>query len=203
MTEFWEKNFSEKKEMWGLQAANCALKAAELFASLNFKNVLIPGIGYGRNAAPFLDYGMQVTGIEISQTAIELAQERFGDLIGIHHGSVSDMPFDDKTYDGIFCHALIHLLGENERGSLIANCYQHLEPGGSMIFTAITKQSPTFGKGDLIGPDRYEQFGGVQIFFYDEDSIKREFMVHGLNQIDTVTDNFPFHFIHCEKKSTE
>ena len=41
---------------------------------------------------------MNVTGIEISKTAIDLA--RRNDINSeIYHGSVSDMPFDDKLYD--------------------------------------------------------------------------------------------------------
>lgn len=199
MTEFWEKNFIEKKEMWGQEAASSAKKAAELFAATNIQSVLIPGIGYGRNAAPFLNLGMEVSGIEISKTAIELAQERFENKMDIHHGSVTHMPFDDKTYDGIFCHALIHLLDQKERADLIANCYRQLKDGGTMIFTAITKQSPTYGKGEVIGKDRYEQFGGVQMFFYDKESIREEFEGYGLKPVEVVIDNFPLHFIQCQK----
>ncbi|WP_406600937.1 class I SAM-dependent methyltransferase [Mangrovimonas aestuarii] len=39
----------------------------------------------------------------------------YGNHINVYCGSVVDMPFDDKPYDGIFCYALIHLLNENER----------------------------------------------------------------------------------------
>lgn len=47
------------------------------------KNILIPGIGYGRNAQVFRENGMSVTGIEISQTAIDLAKKHFGDDLTI------------------------------------------------------------------------------------------------------------------------
>ncbi|MET3196097.1 hypothetical protein ABID96_003065 [Bacillus sp. OAE603] len=39
---------------------------------------------------------------EISQTAIDLARDNGLD-INTFHGSVTDMPFEDKLYDGIFC----------------------------------------------------------------------------------------------------
>lgn len=50
---------------------------------------------------------MTVTGIEISETAIQLAEKHFGHTLKIHHGSVTDMPFDHAVYDGIFCHAIV------------------------------------------------------------------------------------------------
>ena len=119
--------------------------------------------------------GMAVTGIEISQTAIKRAHEHFGKEMKIHHGSVAAMPFDDETYDGIFCYALIHLLGADERAKLIADCYNQLKPGGHMVFVTIAKSDSRFGQGTPIGADRFEPFKGVQLFFYDAASVQQEF----------------------------
>lgn len=202
MTEFWETNFQDKKMMWGEEPASSALIARDYFQQHGVKSVLIPGVGYGRNAKPFLDTGMAVTGIEISQTAIDLAKNKLGLDITIHHGSVSDMPFDAQIYDGIFCYALIHLLDESYRKKLIKDCYAQLAPGGIMIFTAISTKSPSYGKGIEIGTNRYEQHGGAQIFFYDEASIHREFDAYGLVEVREVTEQngLPFLMAVCSKK---
>lgn len=74
MTEFWEEAFKDKQEMWGLKPAKSTVLTKDFFAEHKIKNVLIPGIGYGRNAQIFIDNGITVTGIEISQTAIDLAK---------------------------------------------------------------------------------------------------------------------------------
>ena len=108
--EFWEKSFSEKQEMWGFEPAKSAILTKEFFLQQGVKTVLVPGFGYGRNAQVLKENGMQVTGIEISQTAIDMAVKHYGNEMTIYHGSVTDMPFDNKKYDGIFCYALIHLL---------------------------------------------------------------------------------------------
>ena len=102
MTEFWEEAFKDKQEMWGLEPAKSTVLTKDFFVEQKIKNVLIPGIGYGRNAQVFIDNGMVVTGIEISQTAIDLARKHLGNDLTIYHGSVTEMPFDDKLYDGIF-----------------------------------------------------------------------------------------------------
>lgn len=200
MTEFWEETFKDKQEMWGWQPVNAAVITATMFAKNSFNHILIPGVGYGRNAQSFLDQGMRVTGIEISRTAIEMAETRFGAALKISHGSVTDMPFDKEMYDGIFCHALIHLLDEPERLKLIKDCHHQLRENGLMVFTAITKDASTYSQGTPIGKDRFEQFGGVQMYFYDDKSIEKEFGDFGLIRVDTVTDNFPFHMIICRKQ---
>ncbi|WP_430611717.1 class I SAM-dependent methyltransferase [Flavobacterium sp. JP2137] len=199
MTEFWEEAFKGKQEMWGITPTISAIRAAETFRNKGLKEILIPGIGYGRNAKPFMDYGMDVYGVEISKTAIKLAVKHYGSSIKIHHGSVVDMPCENSRYDGIFCHALIHLLDSEQRKKLIDDCYKQLRDNGLMFFTAITKQSHTYEQGRLISEDRYEQFGGINMFFYDENSIKNEFAPYGLYQVDEIIENYPFYLIQCKK----
>ena len=201
MTEFWEEAFKDKQEMWGFEPAKSTVLTKDFFVQHKIKNVLIPGIGYGRNAQIFRDNGMTVTGIEISQTAIDLAQKRFGDDLIIYHGSVTEMPFDDKLYDGIFCYGLIYLLDNDERKKLIEDCFNQLTQNGFMVFTAITKDAETYGQGTRISKDRFEMFGGVTIFFYDKETIDEEFKDAGLFEVTEVTENYPFYLIKCQKRT--
>lgn len=199
MTEFWEENFREKQEMWGFESVHSAVITNNFFLEKGVKNILIPGIGYGRNAQIFRISGMDVSGIEISETAIALARKHYGSEMTIYHGSVNDMPFDDKKYDGIFCHALIHLLDRNERIELIQNCYEQLAENGYMVFTVISKEANTYGQGKYISKDRFELFGGVNMFFYDKETIRKEFGNSGLFEITEVEENYPFYLIKCKK----
>jgi SAM-dependent methyltransferase len=199
MTEFWEEAFKDKQEMWGLEPAKSTILTKDFFVEHKVKNVLIPGIGYGRNAQIFIDSGMSVTGIEISQTAIDLAKKHFGNTLKIYHGSVTEMPFDDKLYDGIFCYGLIYLLDKDERAKLIQDCFKQLTEDGFMVFTAITKGAQTYGQGTQISKDRFEMFGGVKIFFYDRETIEEEFGNTGLFEVTEVTENYPFYLIKCKK----
>lgn len=175
MAEFWEAVFQEKKKMWGEEPTTLATEAIEIFKQQDFKRILIPGFGYGRNAKPFYEQGFKVTGIEISSTAIKLAQELLAREIRVFHGSVFDMPFDQDVYDGIFCHTLIHLPDLDQRKKLIQDCYRQLRHGGMMVFTAITKHAKTYGVGEKLGTDWYKTKDGVNLYFYDTDSIQEEF----------------------------
>ena len=200
MAEFWEEAFKDKQEMWGLEPAKSTVLAKNFFLEHKIKSVLIPGIGYGRNAQIFIDNGMTVTGIEISRTAIDLAQKHFGTALTIYNGSVTEMPFDDKLYDGIFCYGLIYLLDKGARKKFIRDCFNQLAENGLMIFTAITKDAQTYGQGRLISKDRYEMFGGVEIFFYDNKTINEEFGDAGFFEVIEVTENYPFYLIKCRKE---
>jgi len=201
MTEFWEEAFKEKQEIWGLKPARSTVLTKNFFVENKVKTVLIPGIGYGRNAQTFRDNGMTITGIEISQTAIDLGQKHFGKDLKIYHGSVTAMPFDDNLYEGIYCYGLIYLLNKEEREKLIQDCYIQLKENGFMVFTAITKEAQTYRQGTYLSKDRFEMFGGVKIFFYDRETIEEEFGKYGLFEITDVTENYPFHLIKCKKNN--
>ena len=207
MTEIWEASFIENQMMWGFEPSDSAILTKDFFLEKKVEDILVPGFGYGRNAKVFIDSGIDVTGIEISKTAIDLARDN-GLNINIFHGSVTDMPFEDKVYDGIFCYALIHLLNKSERDKFIKDCYNQLKPGGYMIFTTISKDAPMFGKGKKLDEDYFEIMEGVKMFFYDTDSIKKKFGNYGLIESSEIVEPhknmenkppFKFMMVKCQK----
>lgn len=188
MSEIWESTFARSQTMWGLEPTAAALLACADFVRRGVKSVLVPGVGYGRNARPFLDAGMDVTGIEISATAIELARTALGLDFPIHHGSVTDMPFDDRRHDAVFSFGLLYLLDAPARAKLLADCARQLVPGGPMIFTVVSKEWPSYGQGTKLGEDWYETHPGVRIFFYDDASLARELGPFGLVDVTTIDE---------------
>jgi SAM-dependent methyltransferase len=205
MTETWEASFAAHKTMWGFEPAPSAVFAKEYFVRSGVKSVLLPGVGYGRNAKAFLDAGMSVTGIEISETAIALARSELHLDIPIHHGSVVDMPFDDRVYDAVFSYGLLDLLDANARAKLLRDCSQQLAASGPMIFTVIAKEAPQYGRGTKLGEDWYEVHPGVPMFFYDAASIERDFGPYGLVEHSVMTETrhdgsqVPFINVVCRK----
>lgn len=201
MSELWESMFIENKAMWGFEPAYSAILAKDFFLKNKVKDILIPGIGYGRNAPIFIENGLNVTGIEISKTAINLARENELNM-NIFHGSVTDMPFDNKHYDGIFCYALLHLLNNHEREKFIKDCYDQLEPDGYMTFVTVSKEASMYGKGKQLGKDYFEVTEGMKMFFYDVDSIKQDFEKYGIIEVSEVIESNMLRFIivTCQKK---
>ena len=179
MSEFWEGKYKSIGLLWTFEPADSAVRTRDLFAENDIRKVLIPGVGYGRNGRLFVESGFEVTGIEISETAIQLAREN-GLEFPIYHGSVNQMPFDDTEYDGIFCFALIHLLNQNDRRNFLENCYNQLRQGGIMVFVVVSKEYKLYGNGKLVSIDRFRIDKGLIVFFYDSASIEKEFGKFGL-----------------------
>jgi SAM-dependent methyltransferase len=191
MIEFWESKFKNEGAMWKFDPSDSAFLALELFKSHGFKSILIPGIGYGRNARLFYDNGFNVTGIEISESAIELAKKS-GLNCKIHHGSVIAMPFDNQQFDAVYCYALIHLLNKPERKTFLYRCFNQLKPEGLMVFTVATKEMSMYGEGKYLSRDRFEISKGLKVFFYDSSSVLKEFEAFGLIDYHDIEEPIKF-----------
>lgn len=180
MDSYWENRFKNEGVLWGAEASESAYYTLDLFKKNSIKDILIPGFGYGRNAKLFIDNDITVTGIEISKSAIKLAQKELSLETTIHHGSVNNMPYDNKLYTGVFCYALIHLFNSADRGKFIKHCFHQLDKNGFMVFTVITKENEIYRQGQRIEKNRCQLENGLKLFFYDNESIKKEFNDFGL-----------------------
>lgn len=186
--DFWESKFSSKEPVWHFHPSDSAIEALKFFKANNIDKILIPGIGYGRNAKLFIDNGLKVTGIEIAESAISIADF----ICKIHHGSVMSMPFDDEMYEGIYCYALIHLLNKIERKKFLEACFNQLKHNGLMIFVVISKSDNLFGTGKFISQDRFEVSKYLKVFFYDKKSIKKEYSSFGLEEYKEIDEPIKF-----------
>lgn len=187
MSEFWDNKFQKIGTNWSFEPTDSAIFVSELFSKNGFHKILIPGIGYGRNAKPFIESGMEVTGIEISKTAIELARENGLDF-PIHHGSVLKMPLDKEKYDGIFCFALLHLFNQTDRRKIMQKCFDQLQEKGLMVFVVVSDKNKLFGKGKFVSHNRYMIEKGLTVFFYDREAIEKEFSPFGLVEYQEINE---------------
>lgn len=183
MREFWENKFSEIQTMWGIEPSDSAIQTKDFFVKQKIDDILIPGVGYGRNAKVFIDNGIKVTGIEIAKTAIELSNKICRLNCKIYHGSVTQMPFDNHIFQGIYCYALIHLLNKTGRKHLIQNCYNQLIENGYMFFLAVSTKAHMYGDGRKLSENRYEIENGLNVYFYNMESATEEFKNYGLIDI--------------------
>ena len=70
MKEFWESKFFDEQTTWGFEPSDSAIITKNYFIEKGIKHILIPGIGYGRNAKIFLDNGIKVTGITLRRNIL-------------------------------------------------------------------------------------------------------------------------------------
>lgn len=153
--EYWNNRYLDNGKIWGTEPSKTALYALKLFKKYDIIKILIPGSGYGRHTKFFSKNEYEVTGIEISETAMNIAKG-FDSDSKLILGSVLNMPFNDERYDAIFCHSFLHLLLRNERGLFIEKCYNQLRDGGLAFFTVFSEQESSFGRGAKIEENTFE-----------------------------------------------
>jgi SAM-dependent methyltransferase len=205
---YWDLKFKAEGALWDFIPADSAIRTLQLFKSNNLKEILIPGFGYGRNGKIFIEKDFNVTGIEISKSAIDIARDNKINCT-IYHGSVTDMPFDNKTFDGIYCYALIHVLNKKERKVFLNACFNQLKNNGLMVFIVASTRNSMFGMGKELSKNRFKISTGLNVFFYDSISINKEFSPYGLIEFEEIeepvkfmTDQPPINliFVTCKKQ---
>ena len=63
------------------------------------ETVLDIGCGTGVSLRPFIDMGLQVTGIDPSPYMLDIALKNLGHRADLHRGFAEDLPFDDNSFN--------------------------------------------------------------------------------------------------------
>lgn len=93
-------------------------------------NVLDAGCGGGRYSAAWSKLGAKsVTGLDFSEENIATARERVRlNNVTFKHGNVLDIPFEDNSFDVVFCNGVLHHTPDWRRGA--GEIVRVLKPGG-------------------------------------------------------------------------
>jgi SAM-dependent methyltransferase len=185
--DYWDERFKDEGKIWGELPSRTAQHALELFRGANVKSVLIPGSGYGRHTKFFSACGFDVTGIEISSVAYNLARE-FDPLSRFYNASVLDMSFDTNVYDAIYCFNVLHLFRENDRYVFIQQCDNKLNKGGLMFFTVFSEKESSFGEGREVERNTFESRPGRPAHYFTEADLKAHFVKYDLVDMGIVED---------------
>ena len=180
--EYWEKRFLDGGKIWGDKPSITAILALEQFKKHNVNKILVPGAGYGRNTKLFTDANLDVVGIEISETAINIAK-KYNPKTQFFQGSVLDMPFDDEKYGGIYSCHFLHLFLEEERISFLKKCYEQLKTKGFAFFVVFSDKDSSFGKGKHVEKNTYESKPWRPVHYFTEPDLRAHFKEYSV--IDT------------------
>jgi len=172
--EFWGKRFNEEGKVWGELPSKSAYQSLELFRKHGVNSVLVPGSGYGRNTRLFSSSGFDVTGIEISGTACDIAKQ-FDPETEVYEGSVLDMSSVSGTYDAIYCYNVLHLFSENDRKLFIKECLGKLGESGLAFFTVFSEEESSFGKGREVESNTYESRPGRPTHYFTDEDLREHF----------------------------
>lgn len=174
MSEYWEKRYAKEGRVWGDNPSKTVEKANDLFWKEGLWKILIPGSGYGRNADYFVKEAYDVTGVEISKTALTLVRKSNSNIRYIH-GSIFDVTFHNELFDSIYCFNTLHLFLASDRRVFIRKCLDFLRPCGLAFFVVFSEQEANYGKGRQIEENTFETKPGRPAHYFTEEDLLSHF----------------------------
>jgi ubiquinone/menaquinone biosynthesis C-methylase UbiE len=113
------------------------------FSSFRGQKLLEVGCGIGTDLTRFAKGGARVTGVDLAQTAIDLARRNFelngltADELRVANGEA--LPYADAAFDVVYGHGVIQYTAD--AAQLIREMHRVLKPGGTGIFMVYNRVS--------------------------------------------------------------
>jgi len=131
--DYWNRIYDgERRPGWDMARATPVLEEALAFALAAGlpagTSIVVPGCGYGHDAAELAARGYAVTGLDFAPLAIQGARARYGEEIA---WSQADW-FSPQLgpWDAIFDHTCFAAMEPARRTAYVEACARHLSPGG-------------------------------------------------------------------------
>ena len=122
------------------------------FEAYRGRKLLEVGCGVGTDLVRFARGGAIVTGVDLSQTAIGLAEKnlRLHDVRAceLRVANAEALPFADESFDVVYGHGVAQYTADPAR--LMRECHRVLRPGGEAIFMVYNRVSWLNGLSKLM-----------------------------------------------------
>jgi len=173
MERHWERVYSTKRPnevSWYRPHLELSLRLIEQAAASRAARIIDVGGGESTLVDDLLARGYgDVTVLDLSETAINVAKERLGADVGSVrwvHGDVTTYPFPASGFDVWHDRAVFHFLTEaRDRAAYVRQVARSVRIGGHVIVATFGPEGPT-------------QCSGLDVMRYDSDALHAEFGAH-------------------------
>ena len=186
-SQHWEKNFSNKPEMFGLEPSIPAKKALNFFKEKKINNIIELGAGLGRDSIFFAKNNIKIQALDYSSSGIEIInhkikRDNLSNYISTKLFDVREkLPFKDNSIDACYSHMLYCMaLTIADLKKLNNEIHRILKPNGLNIYTVRHTNDGDYKNGKHIGEDLYENDGFIVHYFSEE---KVYSLLNGFNNI--------------------
>ena len=174
-SQHWEKNFSNKPEMFGLEPSIPAKKALNFFKEKKINNIIELGAGLGRDSIFFAKNNIKVQALDYSSSGIKIInhkikKDNLSNYISTKLFDVREkLPFKDNSIDACYSHMLYCMaLTIADLQKLNNEIHRILKPNGLNIYTVRHTNDGDYKNGKHIGEDLYENDGFIVHYFSQE-----------------------------------
>ncbi len=164
------------------------------------------GCGAGNYAICLAERGFEVTGVDISPTAIEIARKN-ADKRGVNcdffaADIVEGLTEINRSWDFAYDWGMLHHILPQQRQKYVENVHRILNPGGKYLSLCFSEKDIGFG-----GPGKYRKTQlGTELYFSSEDELRELFeaffQVIDLQtiKIDGKFESHIFNYVFMERK---
>ena len=174
-SQHWEKNFSNKPEMFGLEPSISAKKALNFFKEKKINNIIELGAGLGRDSIFFAKNNIKIQALDYSSSGIKIINHKIkknnlSNYISTKLFDVREkLPFKDNSIDACYSHMLYCMaLTIADLQKLNNEIHRILKPNGLNIYTVRHTNDGDYKNGKHIGEDLYENDGFIVHYFSEE-----------------------------------
>jgi len=169
--EAFEKTYKKPNAVWTNK--NPPEELVELIETgkINSCKVLDVGCGEGFYSIYLAKKGFDVTGIDISERAVEYAKknaEKEGVKIKFLVMDVNDLEKLNEKFDFVFEWALLHSIMPKQRERYVENINNLLNNGGQYFSVCFNEKDPKFGgpsQGERLVPEESRAIIGARLYF--------------------------------------
>ena len=208
-SQHWEKNFSNKPEMFGLEPSISAKKALNFFKEKKINNIIELGAGLGRDSIFFAKNNIKIQALDYSSSGIEIInhkikKDNLSNYISTKLFDVREkLPFKDNSIDACYSHMLYCMaLTVADLQKLNNEIHRILKPNGLNIYTVRHTNDGDYKNGKHLGEDLYENDGFIVHYFSEEkvNSLLNGFKNISLEKFEEGTFPRKLFFVVNEKK---
>jgi ubiquinone/menaquinone biosynthesis C-methylase UbiE len=170
----------KQSDIWNLEYSKFEWRkeTRTLPKMLNGKKVLELGVGNGKTLISILrQKPEEVYAIDFSEKAIEICKDKFQlDDVKFSVMDVTELDFDDESFDAVVCYYVLNNLNENERNLAVREMFRVLKNEGIVLFEDFSVGDFRFKKGsNTIADNTIMKVNGISCHFFTDKEIKELF----------------------------
>ena len=151
--------------------------------------ILDIGCGNGKSSCALMEEGYDVTGIDISDIAVQICNERYGNRMKAVTASITNIPVPDREFGGaVMIHVLEHLDNDDIEDS-VKEIRRVIRPSGKVFVRVFHKDDMRSDNGKMMGGTVIKG-NGIMYRYYDETELRdvfSDFSEVAMKRIDETT----------------
>lgn len=152
----WERYYSTLRQLPRRlrQLAPFVVEALPTFKRCMINRVLDLGCGAGRHCVYLAKNGLDVVGVDVSESALRMAnewvrKERLTN-VSLIRATMTNLPFSDSRFDAVISVSVIHHAIKKDIVKTMDEVYRVLEKNGVFLTNLVSVKDPRYGTGQKV-----------------------------------------------------